>query len=265
MKIEYACQNCGQSVKRDRSPATLRGQQPKFCSPRCRGEAAKKGCKCSAADCTEPHSSHGFCAVHAARFRRTGDPLAVRRPTPLQSRWKQIDKDGLGGCWLWTGFVHKHGYGALTTRLTSGGSKLAHRASYELHHGAIPDGLQIDHLCHVRHCVNPDHLEAVTPKVNTERGLHGEMRTRCKYGHELTPENTVYDEKRNCRRCRTCSARSQRANAKRNRIGNETYKASRRKPCSRCLGPKEAGPRKRLCDACERETGWNVAGRGEGA
>jgi hypothetical protein len=71
------------------------------------------------------------------------------------------------GCWLWTGYVDRHGYGQF--KGAKQGS--AHRWSYEYHAGPIPEGLQLDHLCRVRSCVNPAHLEPVTCRVNVSRGL----------------------------------------------------------------------------------------------
>ena len=72
------------------------------------------------------------------------------------------------GCWLWTSGLWGGGYGAFFLR----GKKVqAHRFSYEHHVGPIPEGLDVDHLCRVRHCVNPKHLEPVTRKVNINRGL----------------------------------------------------------------------------------------------
>lgn len=72
---------------------------------------------------------------------------------------------------------------------------------YEAFVGPIPDGLQIDHLCRVRHCVNPAHLEPVTIAENVRRGAAAQ--THCKYGHEYTPENTVIHH--GGRECRTCN------------------------------------------------------------
>jgi hypothetical protein len=70
------------------------------------------------------------------------------------------------GCWLWVGHFRSNGYGEIKRQ----GIRLgAHRVSHELHIGAIPDGLVVDHLCRVKSCVNPDHLEAVTQQVNVLR------------------------------------------------------------------------------------------------
>jgi HNH endonuclease len=73
-----------------------------------------------------------------------------------------------GGCWIWIGSISPEGY----ARLHKGGSpKQGHRISYEIHKGEIPKGFDLDHLCRVRCCVNPDHLEPVTRKENLNRGI----------------------------------------------------------------------------------------------
>lgn len=191
--------------------------------------------------------------MHYARYRRTGDPLKVKRTGTLESFWKRVDKTG--ECWNWTGYVIKSGYGQIATRKrpTASGTRLAHRVAYELEVGPIAEGMHLDHLCRNKICVNPEHLEPVYPEENVRRGLHGILRTHCLYGHELTDENTIYDEKTNCRRCKKCIRQSLRKSALRNRVGNESYNRSRRKPCRDCGGEKGPGQRKKFCDACQEK------------
>jgi len=108
------------------------------------------------------------------------------------------------GCWLWRLAKTRNGYGRAKLEQRA---YMAHRLAYVARHGSIPPGLHIDHLCRVRHCVNPDHLEAVTCQVNTLRGetlpAANARKTHCPKGHEYTPANTRYGHKRK-RACRTC-------------------------------------------------------------
>ena len=111
------------------------------------------------------------------------------------------------GCWEWKGYVAPHGYGAI--KQPGRASKLlAHRVSYEMIYGPIPRGRQIDHLCRVRRCINPAHLEAVTSRENTLRGESASAlnarKTHCPASHEYTPENT-YIAPNGQRECRQCS------------------------------------------------------------
>lgn len=89
---------------------------------------------------------------------------------PLSPRWKEQFREKYeiapGGCWLWTGSLSNDGYSFFQGR--SG-----HRLAYETHRAEIPEGLVIDHLCRVRRCVNPEHLEPVSHQENVARGLVG--------------------------------------------------------------------------------------------
>ena len=111
-------------------------------------------------------------------------------------------------CWLWAGYKEEQGYGQLFYR-ENGKNKYvyAHRLMYEQLVSPIPDGMVIDHLCRVRHCVNPDHLEVVTPRVNNDRGIpHNRTKTHCPRGHEYSGENLLVQKggKYTVRRCKVC-------------------------------------------------------------
>lgn len=112
--------------------------------------------------------------------------------------WGKVDKHGPDGCWLWTGprmplkKTGRKGYGHFAI---GGKSIVAHRYSYQIFMGPIPDGLVLDHLCRVHECVNPSHLEAVTNKENILRGTAptaaNAQKTHCKKGHPLSGDNLI--------------------------------------------------------------------------
>src|ERR1035437_6893898 len=101
--------------------------------------------------------------------------------------WAKVDKTE--DCWNWTAHTDGMGYGQLAKPGQHGGLVVAHRFAYELLVGPIPEGLQLDHLCRNRACVNPDHLEPVTRRVNILRGVGfgavNAKKTECPRGHPL--------------------------------------------------------------------------------
>jgi len=130
-----------------------------------------------------------FVHGHGARkYRADEPPYAVRTD----------------GCWQWVRRFNDGGYGII---VIGGRRNRAHRVFYEAAKGPVPSGLVLDHLCRNRGCVNPDHLEPVTNRVNILRGeapsAKRARQTHCHRGHEFTTENT-YDPGRGGRACRQC-------------------------------------------------------------
>ena len=140
-----------------------------------------------------------------------------RKPRdPRERFWKHVQPEPNTGCWLWTGSLiggTRGGYGTFTVMLDRDGRRdapmLAHRFAYVHIAGkTIPDGLRLDHLCRVRQCVNPAHLEPVTDFENFRRGYSPgavAMRTGlCKRGHVIADNAYVFPDgsRRNCHPCR---------------------------------------------------------------
>lgn len=124
---------------------------------------------CSIDGCQNRHVSRGWCQAHYARWRRHGSPLGggapVMRGAVLEHRfWAKVDVRGPDECWLWLAGVGGGGYGRISDG--EGGHVAAHRVSYEIANGEIPDGLHILHSCDNPPCVNPAHLRVGTAKDN---------------------------------------------------------------------------------------------------
>lgn len=125
--------------------------------------------------------------------------------------WRKVDKTST--CWLWTA-SKVPGTGYASFQVSSAKRVNAHRWAYEALVGPIPRGMQLDHLCRVRHCVNPAHLEAVPPVVNVRRGTspgaEALRRTKCEMGHPYSQWGVFRARRRVCRLCRAAYARAYR-------------------------------------------------------
>jgi hypothetical protein len=132
------------------------------------------------------------------------------------------------GCWHWTGAFFASGYGNIWIDEKP---RRAHRAMYELLVGAIPDGLELDHTCGHKACVNPSHLEPVTHRENVLRSPSGfasvnARKTVCPRGHPYDEANTWRDT-RGRRYCRTCQRASWKRAKERQRIERSHRKSER--------------------------------------
>ena len=124
----------------------------------------------------------------------------------FDTKWKPEPNRG---CWLWTASKFRNGYGQFRVGQRNMG---AHQFAFEHFKGPVPKGLEIDHLCRTRHCVNPYHLEAVTCQENLLRGdtinAKNVAKTYCPQGHPYDEDNTYhYHGMRGCLRCRRFRAR----------------------------------------------------------
>lgn len=155
------------------------------------------------------------------RIRRPEQTLCWQHRVPAAT-WRKpfeerlarfVDTSDTDNCWMWTGPIDDSGYG----KVQWGRATLsAHRVVFTETIGPIPDGLHLDHLCKRPACVNPQHLEPVTPRENWRRSnaitVLQAQQTHCKYGHEFDEANTRrVGGKRWCRACDRRRAREHKA------------------------------------------------------
>ena len=134
----------------------------------------------------------------------------------LEQRMEEhINYEPNSGCWIWGGATTHDGYAVYKI---NNKTYYAHRSVYEKEKGPIPDGLTLDHICRVRCCVNPNHLEPMTLRDNIAKGNYGwrKDQTHCKHGHELSGYNVMINKSsgrnrtggRQCRECGKIAARN---------------------------------------------------------
>lgn len=162
---------------------------------------------CAADGCESRSWGVGLCQKHYTRMRRYGTTADPAIPTVDERFWAKVAKAGGNGCWEWTGAARNDlGYGSFS--LTRGRTVAAYRYSYETLVGPIPAGAHLDHLCRNPRCVNPNHLEPVSPRENILRGVGAPARnlrkTHCVRGHEFTPDNTRFENGGRRRVCKQC-------------------------------------------------------------
>lgn len=184
---------------------------------------------CSVNDSTHsPRSrlTRGMCDKHYMRWWKYGDPLARKMlfGSAEERFWHYVNKRGPDECWPWGGTIRENGYGQIWA---DGKTTAPHIVAYRLAGKIVPDGLELDHLCHDpaictpgktcphRRCCNPDHLEAVPRIVNTLRsGAPSAVNARkdaCSRGHLFDDANTGWSVNRDRPRryCRTCARENQ--------------------------------------------------------
>lgn len=144
-----------------------------------------------------------------------------RRFTPVMDRLmrrvvrESAPVDGLDECWVWTGAVNNAGYGQIGVGSKVDGTnrmRSVHRIVYENRVGPIDEGLVLDHMCRRPRCVNPEHLEPVTQRVNNHRGATNAAKTHCSQGHPYNGDNLYYcpPDRRRCRACDRARNRARR-------------------------------------------------------
>lgn len=175
---------------------------------------------CSVPGCGAAYAGRGYCVTHYSQWAKGGaaNVEAVCPPRGPNGRKQQrrlltleerllrlVEYDTNGGCWLWGGSIDRAGYGRAMGH--SRRSVGVHRLSFEHFVGPLAEGYEIDHLCRVLSCLNPAHLEQVTPRENVLRSngpaALNARKEVCAKGHPYIEPNIIWEgTKRVCRACR---------------------------------------------------------------
>ena len=179
---------------------------------------------CAAQECDRTViEARGLCAKHYKRFMADGLIERLPRPAASERFWAKVNQHGpipefrpdLGRCWIWKAARAGGGTGQYGRFYDGHRDVSAHRWAWEHFKGPIPEGLAIDHLCQVKLCVNPAHLEPVTQAENVRR--YSRAIKKCVHGHAYTKENT-YIRPQGRRKCRECNRRRNREYSRRRRL-----------------------------------------------
>lgn len=157
-------------------------------------------------------------------------------------------------CWEWQ-LAKVGGYGVISIKRRN---SYAHRYIYQLFVETIPSNMQCDHLCRVRHCVNPAHIEITTPKTNTLRGeaiqAKNAKKTHCIHGHAFDKRNTYYRKNGGGRSCRRCYVEKYSSGVGHNRDKTHCVRGHLYSPENTYYPPHKGG-KSRICRTCQRERG----------
>lgn len=180
---------------------------------------------CTVEGCERFVNGHGLCVTHYDRWRKYGDPLKGRQlhAPPEERFWRFVVRGTEDECWLFRGSGEAR-YATFQLQGRKGRHVGAHRFSYEMHHGPIPDGMVVMHKCDTPRCVNPAHLTVGTPKQNTQDMIRKNRHGRVAPIGEASPFAVLTEE---AVRAIRASSETNRALARRYGVGFTTVRSAR--------------------------------------